>query len=252
MKKITLVLFIISFLSGISMAQTDFSKPVLFKEKTSIMESKIDRDLRNAQKEYASKSGKMLDFYVDFQLGVGSTTPNVTSAPGVGDYQTQSKLGYTTGALFYISLFDALKFSTGLTLNGRSFQITTPSVIPPALDTTKKSISSYVAANYLDIPLNFNIGGMLSEKLGLWFNGGPYLGILISSPDKNSQSTGYKNFDFGLMGTLTGNYVFAYPLSVILGTNFKYGGLNNLGSTSMVDKITTTNYTVFTGLRFAL
>jgi hypothetical protein len=92
---------------------------------------------------------------------------------------------------------------------------------------------------------------MLSEKVGLWFNGGPYLGILINSPNNLPTGMGYKNFDLGLNGTITANYVFAYPLSLILGTSFKYGGLNNLGSTALVDKITTTNYSFFSGLRLS-
>jgi len=55
-----------------------------------------------------------------------------------------------------------------------------------------------------------------------------------------------------LSANLTANYVFMYPLSVIFGTSFKYGGLNNLMSTDKVEKITTTNFTFFSGLRFAL
>ena len=93
---------------------------------------------------------------------------------------------------------------------------------------------------------------MVSEKVGLAFSGGPYFGILMSKPENTYNNVGYKNFDLGLSGTLTGNYVFMYPLSVIFGTTFKYGGLNNLMSTDKIDKITTTNFTFFTGLRFAL
>jgi hypothetical protein len=63
---------------------------------------------------------------------------------------------------------------------------------------------------------------------------------------------GYKNFDFGLAGTLTGNYLLNPFVSIILGTRFEYGGLNNLGSTQFVDKITTTNYTIFTGIRVGI
>ena len=102
------------------------------------------------------------------------------------------------------------------------------------------------------MPLFINLGGMVSEKVGLWFTGGPYLGFLMSKPNDQYKEFGYKNFDLGLNATLTGNYVFMYPLSVIFGTTFKYGGLNNLISTPEIEKVTTTNFTFFSGVRFAL
>jgi hypothetical protein len=133
--------------------------------------------------------------------------------------------------------------------------MTTPSVTPPtSFDTTKvkPNTSMYVTANYLNIPLNIHFGGMISETVGIDFNGGPYLGIRTSSPDNVSNGSGFKDFDFGLNGTLTGNYVFAYPLGVIFGVDFQYGGLNNLGSTKSVDRISTLNYSFFSGLRIGL
>ncbi|HEY5536387.1 MAG TPA: hypothetical protein VIL99_15805 [Ignavibacteria bacterium] len=229
----------------------DGKKKADMKSKASV--EKFLRDYKLAKKEFNYKTNKLIDFYVDFQLGVAGTNANITSAANTGEYKTTSKLGYTTGALFYLNLFNMVSFSSGLTFDGRSFGVTTPSVIPPNLNDSsfKSNNTSYFTSNYLDIPLNFNIGGMLTEKFGLWFNGGPYLGILLNSPNNLPTGMGYKNFDLGLNGTLTANYVFAYPLSVILGTSFKYGGLNNLGSTKLVDKITTTNYSFFTGLRLS-
>ena len=117
-------------------------------------------------------------------------------------------------------------------------------------DTSAKS--GYLPANYLTIPLFLNIGGMVSEDVGLWFTGGPYMGFLMSQPSNTYGNIGYKNFDLGLDATLTANYVFLYPFSVIFGTTFKYGGLNNLMSSQSVEKITTSNFTFFSGVRFAL
>ena len=177
---------------------------------------KLYKDYKNAKKEFNYKTGKPIDFYIDFQVGAGSTSANVTSAPGVGEYGTKSSLGFTTGALFYLSLFDLFSFSSGISLDGKSFKVTPPIVVNPL------NTQSYVPSNYLNIPLNFNYGGKLSEKVGLTFNGGPYIGILMSKPEDNT-GLGYKNFDLGLNATLTGNYVIAYPLSIILGTKFMYG-----------------------------
>ncbi|MCX6162386.1 MAG: hypothetical protein NTV87_13770, partial [Ignavibacteriae bacterium] len=60
---------------------------------------------------------------------------------------------------------------------------------------------------------------------------------------------GYKSFDLGLNGTLTANYVVMYPLSVIFGTTFKYGGLNNLASTPSIKSVNMTNFNFFGGVR---
>ena len=253
MKNILLLVFAITFLTSgyIKAGDGDEKDP---KHNISFSNtSRFLQDYKLAKKEFNYKTGKLVEFFVDFQLGASGTNANITKTPGStgGDYTTTSKLGYTTGALVYLNLFNMVSFSTGLSFNGRSFGVTTPSY---GFDTAqiKPGKTSYIRGNYLDIPLNFNIGGMLTEKFGLWFNGGPYFAVLLSTPSDNGTGLGYKNFDLGLVGVLTANYVFAYPFSVLLGTSFKYGGLNNLGNTAFVDKITTTNYSFFTGLRFQL
>ena len=213
--------------------------------------SKFLKDYELAKKEFNLILGRSLQVYADLKLGIGSTNANISSKSGTGDYGTSSKLGYTVGALFYFNIFELFNFSSGLIFNGKSFSITTPATVVDT-GTVRTNNSSYITNNYLDIPLNFNVGGMITERVGLWFNGGPYLGILLSSPNENTNGMGYKNFDLGLNGTLTANYVIFYPFSAILGVNFCYGGLNNLGSTKYVDKINTINYSFFTGLRFEL
>lgn len=251
---INLFLIFVFFISfSIAKADGDPSKPIINKDSKGNHISKIDLDYKKAKNEFEFRSGKkLIDFYVDFQLGVGGTSANVTSANGVGDYKTASKLGFKTGALFFVSLFDMFAFSSGLSFNGKSFEITNPNILPPAIVDTSKvkpGNSMYVTANYLNIPLNIHLGGMVSETVGIDFNGGPYLGIRMSTPDNVTNGSGFKNFDLGLNGTLTGHYVFAYPLSAIFGVDLQYGGLNNLGSTSTVDRISMLNYSFFTGLR---
>ncbi|MFA5405490.1 MAG: hypothetical protein WC358_11200 [Ignavibacteria bacterium] len=253
MKKVITLLLIIVFFLGyqIVKADGDPSKPILDKNKKDKYLSKIDLDYKKAKDEFDFRSGKkLIDFYIDFQLGVGGTSANVTSASGVGNYTTKSKLGFKTGVLFYLSLFESVSFSSGLTINGKSFELTNPNIVPLVADSSfKKGESLYMTANYMNIPLNVHFGGMLTETFGVDFNGGPYLGIMMSAPNNVSNGSGLKNFDLGLNGTLTGNYVFAYPLSAIFGVDFQYGGLNNLGKTSIVDRISMINYSFFTGLR---
>lgn len=258
MKKALIAMLMLFFFIGMQVlkADGDPSKPIINRDVKFNNLSKMDLDYSKAKNEFEFRSGKkILDFYVDLQLGVGGTSANVSSASGVGDYKTSSKLGFKTGALFFISLFETVSFSSGLIFSGKSFELTTPTLIPPSVfDTTKvkPNSSSYVTANYLNIPMNIHFGGMLSETVGIDFNGGPYLGIRTSSPDNVSNSSGFKDFDFGLNGTLTGNYVFAYPLGIIFGVDFQYGGLNNLGKTKTVDRISTINYSFFSGLRIGL
>lgn len=256
MKKVITLLLILSFIFSLQIVKADGDpdKPLLNKYKKTDLLSKKEVDYIKAKREFDILSGaKIVDFYADFQLGVSGTSANVSSAPGVGDYSTKSKLGYKTGVAFYLSLFDMFSFSTGISFNGKSFELTNPNYRPPVADSSFKPGSSlYLVANYLNVPLNFHVGGMVTENVGFDFNGGPYLGILMSSPNNVSNGSGFKNFDLGLNGTLTGSYVIQYPLKAILGVDFQYGGLNNLGKTALVDRISTINYSLFSGLRIAL
>lgn len=245
--KLFLMLLVLSFSLNV-MAENDPSKPYGNTDYKS--DWKLKSDYKKAKKQFDYSIGKPVDFYIDFQLGVGSTSPNITTTGGSPAVTEKSKLGYTVGALVYINLFDAFSFTTGASFDGKSVGFQKPTTSTPQTNTD--SSSGYVPANYFVVPLFVNLGGMVSEKVGLWFTGGPYLGFLMSQPNDQYKNLGYKNFDLGLNATLTGNYVFMYPLSVIFGTTFKYGGLNNLISTPTIEKVTTTNFTFFSGVRFAL
>lgn len=250
MKKLTkllTVLFLIAFSLNAN-AERDPNKP--FGDDDFKVNLKFKQDHEKALKEFNYRTGKPVDFYVDFQLGVGSTKPNIT-ATGV-NVDESAKLSYTIGGLAYINLFGLLNFTTGVSFDGKSFGFTKPAVTTPVVPSDTAAKGGYVPANYLTIPLYLNIGGMVSEDVGLWFTGGPYMGFLLSQPENTYGNIGYKNFDLGLDATLTGNYVFLYPFSVIFGTSFKYGGLNNLLSAGQIEKVTTSNFTFFSGVRFAL
>lgn len=245
--KVILVLLVLSFSLNV-FAENDPSKP--YGNKDYKINSKLKIDYKKAKKQFDYSIGKPVDFYIDFQLGVGSTSPNITPTSGNSAVTEKSKLGYTVGGLVYLNIFDAFSFTTGASFDGKSFAVQSPkSVTSTSVDSME---TNYVPANYFVVPLFVNLGGMVSQKVGLWFTGGPYFAFLMSKPNDTYKDLGYKNFDLGLNATLTGNYVFMYPLSVIFGTTFKYGGLNNLISTPEIEKVTTTNFTFFSGLRFAL
>ena len=254
MKNLKLILLLALLMGSVNSYadwKPEFSKTGIPKNE----KSKLNKDYKLAYKDFQEKSGKILDFYVDFKLGGTSTSANVTSAAGKDSYNTGSKVGFNIGALIYTRLFDAFQFSTGLDFNGKNFEVTPPNNINsgtpvPASDSVSK-LSQKVANNYLNIPMNFNFGGMITETIGLTFNGGPYLGILLSTDD-NRTGMGYKNFDLGLVGSLTANYKIAPLTSILLGAKFEYGGLNNLGNTPYVDKVSTSTLGFFTGIRFSI
>jgi hypothetical protein len=212
--------------------------------------SKFLKDYKIAKKEFDRKSGKLIDFYMDLQLGYGVTGASVTknsTSRATGDYDTRSKGGMVLGALVFFNLFDKMSLSSGLSLTNKKFEMIPPA--PTGTTGTNNPVSNVLSNNFLNIPLNINVPLDFGDW-GITFNGGPYLGINTSKNDpNNSPGVQTKNFDFGLNGTISGNYKIAPLLSVILGYRFEYGGLNNLGSSEFVDKFTTHSSNFFTGLR---
>jgi len=253
MKKITLfalLTFLMLSVNSYADWKPEFSKTGISKnEKT-----RLNKDLNLARKDFQEKSGKFLDFYVDLKLGGTSTSASVTSQSGLGSYNTQPKIGFNAGAIMFIRLLDQVQFSTGLDFTGKNFEVTPPTNVnnptPSGQTVRVDSTTQKVSSNFMNIPLNFNFGTYITDDLGITFNGGPYLGILLNSTE--NAGLGYKNFDLGLNGTLTFNYRVAPLTSVILGAKFEYGGLNNLGSTPYVDKVTTSSVGFFSGVRFAI
>ena len=61
-----------------------------------------------------------------------------------------------------------------------------------------------------------------------------------------------KNFDLALTGELQIAYMFNKYMGVLLGGNYEYGGLNNLGSNERVKSIHTSTMSFYTGLKFEL
>ncbi len=251
MKKLTYVLIIASIfmLAGISSAGDPDDVSLKSPELSFISKDRLINDYPSVKKEYDIKTGKPIDIYLDIQLGLGSTTANISNGLTNLDYETNARVGLSLGGLLYFSVLDFLSFTSGVSLQGKSFKFS-----PPALDTAalnnfgpgEKTLSN----TFMNIPIYFNIGGMISEKVGITLCAGPYLGIRMN--DDNYNGLGFKNFDLGINGTLTVNYLLMYPFNIIAGTKFDFGGLNSLGSTRFIDNITTQNFTFFTGGRIWL
>ncbi|MBK8984293.1 MAG: hypothetical protein IPM38_18735 [Ignavibacteria bacterium] len=204
-----------------------------------------NRDLEKAKKYHQKRTGEFFGASVDFQIGYGTTSPSVTERDNQREINTESKGGITFGALVNLNLFGLLNLTSGLDLINKTYDYGVPYVNDPlnTLDSTVKSVKN----QFLNIPLNLNYSGMVSDKVGVSFSGGPYFGILLN-PD--NAVNGFKDFDLGLNGIITGNYMLNPFTSIILGTKLQYGGLNNLLSAGTIEKVTLTNWNVFTGLRF--
>jgi len=244
----TLTVIIVSFfLLNFQSASAEFKyEPKLKLNNSQDRSSEIkNRDLEIAKKYHQKRTGEFFGASVDFQIGYGSTSPSVTERDNQRDIRTESKGGITFGALVNLNLFGLLNLTSGIDLINKTYDYGVPYVNDPlnTLDSTVNSVKN----QYLNIPLNLNYSGMVSEKVGVSFSGGPYFGILLN-PD--NAVNGFKDFDLGLNAIITGNYMLNPFMSVILGTKLQYGGLNNLLSTGTIEKVTLTNYDVFTGLRF--
>lgn len=220
----------------------NFEPRLKFNSKRDYSKEIKERDYEIASNYHKKIAGSLIGASIDFQLGYGSTS--ATADPNVNNKSvgTTSKSGIILGALLNVNLFNILNFSTGLDFTKKNFGITIPYVNPLQ---TGDSIVQDLSNNYINIPMNVNFSGMLTDKVGVSFSGGPYLGFLLNAENAIS---GFKNFDFGLNGILTGKYYLNPFVSVILGTKGQYGGLNNLINTNSVKKLHTFNWGAFTGL----
>jgi hypothetical protein len=200
------------------------------------------RDYNTALKTHKKIAGSVFGLSVDFQVGYDFTNANADAKSSLQPVSTTSKGGFFTAAMLNVNLFNIINFSTGLDFTKKNFGIEIP-----YYDTTLSidSVSQDLSNSYMNIPMNVNFGGMISENVGLSFSGGPYIGILLNPTNALS---GFKDFDFGLNGILTGKYYLNPFFAVILGTRAQYGGLNNLLSTSSVETMHTFNWGLFTGL----
>lgn len=203
-----------------------------------------ERDYEQAKSDEMQRTGKHSLFYIDFRLGYGSTSPSYDVNNGVTGVSSESKGGLTTGAFLTLTLFDMVNITTGLDFTKKNFGVTADSIFQQQ---DPESISN----NFINIPIMFNFGGQLSDKIGVNLAAGPYFGFLIGG-NNNIEDYGLKNFDFGINATLTGDYSLNPFVGIILGVGAQFGGLNNLGSTFNLSNVKTTNWNGFTGLRVGL
>jgi hypothetical protein len=223
MKKTVLLLVSIIFLTSLSFSKDNPKDKPYFKE--------VERLV------FKKKRGI---FNLNLDLFGGITITNTTFDVRTGDTTaatslntTSSKVGPSAGALLSVD-FLGYGFTTGMAFVGKGFQDSSG---------TNRSL------NYLNIPLLFYFDFDF-DKVIIDGNVGPYFGLLLSQ----DESTLYKvkNFDFGLTGSIQGAYMFKRPLGVLFGLKYEYGGLNNLGNNESIQRIRTSSFFIYTGLKFVM
>lgn len=244
MKKIIcsllLLMFCFTFIhQSFLKADWDFNPRLKFKSEKNTAQEKINRDYLKALKLY-KRAAALFGASIDFQIGYNSTNANVDTKPSTGEISSTSKGGFNLGAMLNLNILNILNFSTGLDFTKKNFGLSysTPTI-------SGDSVTTHLS--YLNIPMNISLGGMISPSVGFYFSGGPYFGILLTS---ENALTGFKDFDLGLNGVLTTKYFLNPFMAILLGTRVQYGGLNNLLTSNNIDKVTTLNWGVFTGLGF--
>jgi len=203
MKKTLLVFTLIACAITGSLKADWRDKPLSLQSLDKYEIGKVERDYKSEKKINDIAKGEIFDFYIDLQLGYGGTSANVSKTNNLDkNLNTESKGGITAGALMYFSLFQTVKFSTlfqtvkfstGLTFVGKKFAVQPQTTSTTSSNAGFDSTTAEFSNNYLNIPLNMNFGGMVTDKVGLWFNGGPYFGLLLNTP--SASGYGYKNFD---------------------------------------------------------
>lgn len=237
---IIICLIIIS--SSYSLAERNFDPKLKLNSSKDYSMEKLSKDYNKALKMHKKIAGSFIGASIDFQVGYGTTSANVSEKSTSNTVKTESKGGFQYGAILNLNLFGILNLSTGLDFSKKNFGITVPYTNPL---TTGDSLVQDLNNSYLNIPLNVNYSTMVSDKVGISFTGGPYFGILLNADNAVS---GFKDFDFGLNGTVTGKYYLNPFVAVILGTKAQFGGLNNLLTSNSVEKLSTVNWGGFTGI----
>lgn len=242
---VTLLAFSMMFIqNSITNADMKFDPKLKFKSNKNFSSDKKKKDYKDALKMHKKITGSLLGASIDFMLGYGSTSANATTRINGAEIPSNPKGGFTAGAIINVNLFSLFSFTTGIDFIKKKYEIDSPTVSTDPLGNPIPTANVF-GNDYLVIPLNADFSGMLSDKIGYSFSGGPYLGFLLNADEAAS---GYKSFDFGLNAILTGKYYLNPFLAIILGGKVQYGGLNNLLSTSTVETAHTTNWCGFTGL----
>ena len=208
------------------------------------MMNSYQKTQKKQQDEYTKKNNRNRGgnnlFGVNIDVILGMSFSNTTfdmNRDTAGLSNTSPKTGPTIGANVNFRIF-GFSLGTGFAYSSKGF---------------KTGNSNSVNANYFNIPLLFSYNFDI-KSVEIDVNAGPYLGILLSQD--NSSVYQMKNIDLGITAAMQGSYFFNQYLGVLLGVKYEQGGLNNLlkttGNNNYINSIKTTNWFVYTGMKFNL
>ncbi len=197
---------------------------------------KMKKEKESNQRGFGSS---LFGLNIDVIFGVGFSNTNFElNNDSAGLSNTASKTGPVLGVNINLNLL-GIALGTGFSYSSKGYT----------------SNNSSYSANYFNIPLLFAFNFSIS-KVDIDLAAGPYLGILLSQ-DKN-QNFALKNIDLGITGRVQGTYFFNRFMGTLLGVKYEQGGLNNLlqstgaAGSNYVNSIKTTNWFIYTGLKFVL
>jgi len=199
--------------------------------------------MKEIDKIHLLKKGGLfgLDLSIKLGLGISKTKFDLNSGSDTAIQNlntTNTVLGPSIGADITLTVL-GYGITTGMVYSKKGFQ------------TTGGTNYNF---HYFIIPLllyfNFDVGKVVIDG-----NFGPYFGLLLSNDDFTQNNIAVykmKNFDLGLTVNIQGAYMFTKVLGILLGYKYEYGGLNNLASNAIVNKMTTQTHFIFTGLKVDL
>ncbi len=174
---------------------------------------------------------------VDVIFGIGFANAELElNQDTAGLSNPNTKTGSMLGVNVSFNLM-GLSLATGFNYSSKGFTTNT---------------NSY-SANYFNIPLMFAFDFNIS-KVEIDLAAGPYIGILLSQ--EKTENYALKNIDFGITGSVQGNYFFNRFLGALIGVKYERGGLNNLlestGINNNVTSVKTQNWFIYSGIKFVL
>jgi hypothetical protein len=215
--------------------------------------SKMIDSMMNAYSKQNEAYKKQMEKQKENQRGLGNSLFGLTIdlILGVGFSKTTFDVNKDTAGLSNPNTVTGPMIGANINLRLVGFAIGTGFNYSSKGFTTTNS-NSY-NANYINIPLLFTFNFDI-KKVGIELTAGPYVGILLSH-DK-TQLYELKNIDIGILASVQGTYFFNRFLGTLLGVKYEQGGLNNSLKTgsnnSYVSSIKTTNWFIYSGIKFVL
>jgi hypothetical protein len=205
----------------------------------------------NAQSTRQPVKKKFIEAF-DIFAGSGKPEIKIESKAGFEGFEKNSRYTIYGGAGLVTRYFTAEVVYSEL-----NFELKPPPQLSSyGIDTARSDIK----IQYLSIPIMYELltidfaqrsSGNFSRSLfQLKLSFGPSFGLAISS--NKEAGLGIKNFNFGISSKLFGMLPVSTKANITGGVQYEYGGINNLGETQFVSKVSFSAFRFFAGVRIGL